>query len=78
MLNFMYIMLLFNVYCVQKEKATTLTHLVLNYEPKDALVLCCVLRCMGSGLVWVIELDPNTLLQPYLQKVRISTVCIPT
>lgn len=54
---------------MQSEKATELTHLVLNYDPRDALVLCCVLRCMLSGLLWVLDLDPNTLLQPYLQKV---------
>ena len=57
---------------LQSEKATALTHLVLNYDPKDALVLCCVLRCLNSGLMWVLDLDPSKLLQPYLQKVHVD------
>lgn len=56
---------------MQSESATTLTHLVLKYDPRNALVLCCVLRCMLSGLIWVLDLDPHALLQPYLQKVYI-------
>ena len=55
--------------CLQKEKAVALARLVLTYDPGDALVLCCVLRCMNTGLLWVVEADPSTLLQPYLQKV---------
>jgi hypothetical protein len=58
------------------EKATALTHLVLNYDPKDALVLCCVLRCLNSGLMWVLDLDPSKLLQPYLQKVFSCIQCL--
>jgi exportin-5 len=52
-----------------REKAVPLARLVLNYDPGDALVLCCVLRCMNSGLLWVVDIDPQLLLQPYLQKI---------
>ncbi|CAI8030749.1 Exportin-5 [Geodia barretti] len=52
-----------------REKAVSLARLVLNYDPGDALVLCCVLRCMNSGLLWVVDIDPQLLLQPYLQKI---------
>jgi exportin-5 len=59
-----------------REKAISLTHLVLNYDPRDALILCCVLRCMNSGLRWVVDLDPNQLLQPYLQKIFSCIQCL--
>ena len=57
------------MYVPQSGKATTLTQMVLTFDPRDPLLLCCVLRCMLSGLIWLLDLDTATLLQPYLQKV---------